>query len=269
MTRARTIVFVHAHPDDEVFLTGATMARLAAEGHRVVLVTATAGDRGLTAAVGRAGLGQVRALELTRAAAALGCFEVHPLGYADSGMDIATVPESGFARVPVEDVALRVAGIVTEAGAEVVCGYDRAGGYGHPDHIQVHRVTRRAAELTGTRLLEATVNRRALQTVLRLAAPLLPNEAQYRPASLDARFTSPEEITHSIRAGRHIMAKQRALAAHASQATGGENERLAALLLRLPRPLFTVLLGREWFVEPGRPPGAKARHFFDDVPPPA
>lgn len=247
---SRVFAFVHAHPDDEVLLTGATMARLAAAGHRVVLITATNGERGLAATGGADNLGALRANELTRAARALGCAEVHPLGYPDSGLDPRNATVDAFCRQPVEEVAARMAQILTTIQADVVCGYDRAGGYGHPDHIQVHHVARRAAELTETRLLEATVNRRALQHLLRVAAPLLPKHPQYRAASLDGRFSHPNEITYVIRAGRYIATKRDALAEHASQASGGDHERLAAILLRLPRPVFSIVLGREWYIEP-------------------
>lgn len=259
MTRARTVVFVHAHPDDEALLTGGTMARLAAEGHRVVLVTATDGEKGLAAEhVGEgSSLGEVRAGELSAAARALGCADVVRLGFPDSGL-VPDPQAQTFCTLPVEEVATSLADVLTSVGAEVVCGYDAAGGYGHPDHVQVHRMTRRAAALAGTPLLlEATIDRRALQAAVRLAAPVLPRESQYQAASFDGRFAEPASITHRVRVGRYSTAKRRALQAHASQATGGTEERLAAWLLRLPGPAFRAVLGREWFVEVGRSPGRR------------
>ena len=116
----------------------------------------------------------------------------------------------------------------------------------------MHHVARLAARSTNTRLIEATVNRVALQRLLRVAAPLLPNEPQYRPAALAGKFSHPREIAHVVRVGRHVTAKRQALAEHASQAGGGDERRLAAILLLLPGPVCSVLLGREWFLEDGR-----------------
>jgi LmbE family N-acetylglucosaminyl deacetylase len=264
MSRSRTVVFVHAHPDDEVFLTGGTMARLSAEGHRVALITATNGERGLAAddLAPDGELGAVRASELARSARALGCHEVYPLGYPDSGLQPSDGAPDVFSRLPVEALAAQVGRLLTDLRADIVCGYDRAGGYGHPDHVQVHHVTRRAAQLAHTRLIEATVNRLALKRLLRVAAPLLPAEPQYRPASITGRFSHPSEISHVVRVGRYVAAKRDALAEHASQAGGGDERRLAAILLRLPGPLCSVVLGREWFIEDGHPRPARLPRLF-------
>ncbi len=251
--RARTLVCFHAHPDDESLLTGGTMARAAAEGHRVVLVVATGGEAGLTEpVVDSAELGRRRRDEVVRAADALGVARLIQWAYPDSGSDPDRTAVEGFCHRPVEEVAQRLAGVLREEHADVLTSYDPSGGYGHPDHLQVHRVGRRAAELTGTPLLEATVDRDLLQRVLRLVAwlPGLPSDfaadrfaAAYRPGS---------EITHRIDVRRHCGAKRAAMAAHASQARGGRDDRTLQVLLRLPRPLFRLVLGREWYVEPGR-----------------
>src|SRR3954447_21136397 len=86
--RVNTAVFFHAHPDDEALLTAGTMAMLAAEGHRVVLVVATAGERGLAAIPPGEALAEARMTELYRSAAALGSARVVQLGYGDSGLSI-------------------------------------------------------------------------------------------------------------------------------------------------------------------------------------
>jgi LmbE family N-acetylglucosaminyl deacetylase len=150
-----TLVTFHAQPDDEAIATGGTMAKAAAEGHRVVLVTATAGECGEVAPgllhEGET-LAERRLLELKKAAAILGVARVEPLGYRDSGM-MGTpdneVPGS-FWMTDVEEAARRVADILAEERAEVITIYDSTGSYGHPDHIQVHRVGVRAAELAGS-----------------------------------------------------------------------------------------------------------------------
>lgn len=201
-----TLVSFHAHPDDEALLTGGTLARSCAQGHRVVIVCATDGEMGLAsaAALGDArgtrtggGLGSLRREELQRAAAALGCTEVRFLDYPDSGFTppkpgsdtppsdtppssvppidtppIDTPPSSvppPFSQVPTAEAAHRLAAILVEVDADAITIYDPAGGYGHPDHVAVHEVGVAAAAFAGTPIvLEATVDRRLLAAVLRV-----------------------------------------------------------------------------------------------------
>ena len=245
-----TIVAFHAHPDDEALLTAGTMARLAAEGHRVVLVVATAGERGL-AAPGQGPLGEVRSAELYASARALGCARVEILGYRDSGLD-GDAP-GGFATADTGAAAARLAAILREENADLLTVYDPAGGYGHPDHVQVHRVGVAAARLAGTRVvLEATVDRDLLLRALRLVSLVY----RFPPgfvSGLERAYVSGTEITHRVRVGRYAAAKRAAMTAHATQATGGDAVRTLAWLLRLPRPLFRVVLGTEWYVRRDRP----------------
>ena len=139
----KTLVFVHAHPDDEALLTAGTMARAAQEGHRVVLVVATDGGAGLSASsIANEDLAEVRRAELEVSAAILGVAQTVHLGYADSGLD--GLAEAGFARQDRFTIAKRLAAVFDEVGADVVVGYDPSGGYGHPDHLQVHRTVRAA-----------------------------------------------------------------------------------------------------------------------------
>ncbi|HET9077640.1 MAG TPA: PIG-L family deacetylase [Acidimicrobiales bacterium] len=251
-----TVVSFHAHPDDEALLTAGTLARAAAEGHRVVLVAATAGGVGLASSevADGADLAGLRWDELRRAAAAIGCHEVHLLGYEDSGMDgCAGSDERAFSRAPVDEAAGRLAGLLEAAGADVLTVYDPAGGYGHPDHVQVHRVGVRAAELAGTPVvLEATVDRRNLLRVLRVLAALHLTPPDWRPQRFAAAYAEPGRITHRVDVGRYASAKRSAMAAHASQATADEGVRTLAVFLRLPGPLFRLVFGHEWFVERGR-----------------
>ena len=261
-TVRRTVVSFHAHPDDEALLTAGTLARLAAEGHRVVLVVATAGEAGLASRAHARDLGARRRRELAASAAALGVSRVEVLGYADSGW-VGRRPgapvaggERAFARVPVETAAAELARLLVEERADVLTTYDAAGGYGHPDHVQVHRVGRRAAELAGTPLvLEATVDRRLL---LRVARPLARLARVLRlPAvpDLSAAYTDRADLTHRVDVRDHLAAKRAALRAHASQAGADDGARTLALLLRLPGPVARRVLGTEWFREPGRVPG--------------
>ena len=265
-----TLVSFHAHPDDEALLTGGTLARAAAEGHRVVLVTATAGGAGLSSDGKGAdhSLADRRHAELATAAAALGCARWELLDYEDSGWGEppdgserrATVP---FSALDPSGPAQRLADLLREERADVLTIYDAQGGYGHLDHVQVHRVGVLAAELAGTPVvLEATVDRGRLR---RVAAVMrwLPGVSRLVPAGgFAASYVARAELTHQVDVRAHLGAKRAALAAHASQATGGTSVRTMTLLLRLPRPVLGLALGREWFRERGRAPGAP---LLDDV----
>jgi LmbE family N-acetylglucosaminyl deacetylase len=257
---AFTLVSFHAHPDDEALLTGGTLARAAAEGHRVILVTATFGEAGLAGSQGDLGARRLR--ELERSAAALGCAQVICLGYPDSGSSGPLAEDSFAAREP-EEPAHRLAEILRAEGADVLTTYDARGGYGHRDHVQVHRVGARAAELAGTLVvLEATVDRTALRRVATVLARVPGLSGLIPPDRFAGSYCAPEELTHRVDVRRHLAAKRAALRAHWSQAGGGASIRTVALLLRLPSPLFAAALGREWFREVGRQPGGP---LFDDV----
>ena len=266
--QSRTIVFFHAHPDDEALLTGGTMARLSAEGHRVVLVTATAGEKGLSSKelTTSTALGDVRLAELLASAKALGCARVVVLGYADSGSSTidGTFAQDAFATVSVEEAAGRLAELLLEEAADVLTTYDRAGGYGHPDHVQVHLVGAQAARLAGTRLLlEATVDRSLLQRALSFGRWFAPRTADFDPSRFDSLFSAPQEITHRVDVAPYLNSKRAAMSAHHSQSTTDAGiERGLAWMLRLPKPLYRLVFGREWFIERGRHPGERP---VDDI----
>lgn len=252
---------LHAHPDDEALFTGGTIARCAAEGHRVVLVVATAGERGLTGA-GAESLGDRRRSELGRAAAALGVARVVELGYGDSGLTGA-LPPGSFCAEPIETAAERVAQVLLDEHADALTVYDAAGGYGHRDHLRVRAVGLAAAERAMTPLvLEATVARESLQRGLRWLNRLGLRPGGMTAAALDRAYVPRASVTHEVDVRRWVPQKRRALAAHASQTTGGTDVRTVALLSRLPLPLARVVLGREWFVEIGR---SAPRHPLDDL----
>ena len=276
---AYTVVSFHAHPDDEALLTAGTLARAASEGHRVVLVTATDGGAGLAAAAdsGGPGLGSKRLAELRRAGAAIGCHDVRYLGYRDSGPTPAGPTPTGpadpgpdtFSRADTEVAATRLAAILAETGAHVLTIYDPAGGYGHPDHVQVHRVGVRAAELAGTQVvLEATVDRRPLVRVLgvlerlRILGRLGVDRREWSAARFAGAYADPGRITHRVATRRFAGAKRRAMAAHATQAGADEGVRTLAVFLRLPRVVFAQVFSHEWFVERGRTPATPP---LDDI----
>ena len=269
----RTLVAFHAHPDDEALLTSGTMARAAAEGNRVVLVVATDGGLGLASSefIGASDtkLGSVRMAELRVSARALVTARVETLGYADSGLGPETPPDPPgrvrFVRADPEEAAERLAAILREEQADVLLTYDANGGYGHRDHVKVHHVGARAAELAGTpRVLQATVPRDLLLRGIRLAAKVYRFPPEFEPSSFERAYSASAVVTHRIDVRRYASQKRASMRAHASQssADGGADRTLAAFL-RIPRPLFDLVFGREWFVDAARPAGSGvARDVF-------
>ncbi|QTZ93946.1 N-acetyl-1-D-myo-inositol-2-amino-2-deoxy-alpha-D-glucopyranoside deacetylase [Streptomyces auratus] len=158
---SRRLLLVHAHPDDESINNGVTMARYAAEGAQVTLVTCTRGEEGEVIPPELAHLapdrddtlGPYRVGELAAAMAALGVTDHRFLGgpgrYRDSGMMGAPQNErpDSFWQAPLDEAAAELVAVIREVRPQVMVTYDPDGGYGHPDHIQAHRVAMRGAEL--------------------------------------------------------------------------------------------------------------------------
>jgi LmbE family N-acetylglucosaminyl deacetylase len=259
-----TLVAFHAHPDDESFLTGGTLARTAAEGHRVVLVTATDGERGLAAAADGTGaaLADVRQRELEAAARALGCARVVRLGYGDSGLMPDAGSPAGFADADVDEIAARLVAILVEEHADALTVYDPQGGYGHPDHVQVHRAGTRAAALAGTPVvLEATLDGDLVDIVLRLLRLVRNPLSRAVPLGGRRLYTPRRALTHRVDVSQHLAAKRSAMSAHVSQQRADTSVRMLTRFLRLPTPVFNRVFRREWFVEQGRLPGP----LLDDI----
>ena len=175
------------------------------------------------------------------AADALGVHRVVSLGY----------PDGKFSTIDIGTAAEALAVILREESADAVTTYDQVGGYGHPDHVHVHRVGAAAARRAGTPVvLEATVDRRLLLRGVR-AMRFLPRALRVTAEQFSQSYTPHAEITHRVDVRRQLGRKQAALAAHRSQRVGG-SRRTVDFLLGLPSPLTRPVLGREWFVEPGR-----------------
>ena len=245
---ARTLVAFHAHPDDESIIMGGTIARATAEGHRVVLVFATRGDVGeVDDGVLDPGeeLSQRREAEARAAARILGVERVEFLGYRDSGMvDTATTAESGsFWSADVEDAAARLAAILREEQPDAFTAYDERGGYGHPDHIQVHRVGMRASELEPRgRVYAATFNRDHWLELFATLGDTLPEDLE-RPDPAEMELGVPgERVTTTVDVSDYLEPKRAAMAAHASQ-IGPES-----FFLALPDDAFRGIFGTEWFI---------------------
>ena len=241
-----TLVFCHAHPDDEALLTAGTMARAAAEGHRVVLVVATDGAAGLTSAHLRDGLADVRRAEVEQSARILGTARVVHLGYADSGLE-GTVT-GGMVGEPVEEIAARIAEVAAEEAADVLVGYDAAGGYGHADHRHLHHAVRSAAISTRVRLFEATLPREPIAAAARIAASARVTPRDFDPREFAQAWTPRRDITHRVDVRAHLDAKRASMRAHASQAEADGATRTLGVLAGLPAPAFGWLLGTEYYV---------------------
>lgn len=240
----QTLVFVHAHPDDEALLTAGTMAKAVRAGHHVTLVVATDGAAGLTSSAFRDGLADIRRAELLQSAACLGVQDVRWLGYGDSGLHGEYA--DGFAGADIDEVADRIAGIATDA--DVLVGYDPAGGYGHPDHRHVHRAVRRAWFATRARLFEATLPREIIRWSTHTAAALRLAPPGFDAEEFDRAWTPSHDITHRVNVRTVMAAKRAALRAHASQAHADGTIRTLGILSRLPTPLLSLVLGTEYYV---------------------
>jgi LmbE family N-acetylglucosaminyl deacetylase len=271
------LVSFHAHPDDESITTGGTIARANAEGHRVVLVVATGGEHGETPDDLAAGelLADRRRAETTRSAEVLGVDRLVWLGYRDSGMtgwETNGHPES-FVSADVDAAAERLAAVLREESADVLTSYDWHGNYGHPDHVMVHRVGSRAAELVADelpalRVFEATMNRDFMARLFAEAAALGiiidpdgtgeewdPNG----PADDGNPFGMPEaELTHEVDVAPYIGQKRASIACHRSQVTD------SAFFLEMPEEAFARAFSTEWFIERGVHAGLSSRWLFDD-----
>ena len=159
-TNQLTFMAVHAHPDDEIFGTGGTFARLSHEGVQTVLITATRGEAGEIFDPNMseeektytfAHLAEVRERELAAAVAALGISQQRYLDYRDSGM-VGTADNANpasFHQAVLDEAVKRLVRYIREFKPQVMATYDPWGGYGHPDHVQAHRVAVIAYEAAG------------------------------------------------------------------------------------------------------------------------
>ncbi len=262
-----TLVCFHAHPDDESIATGGTMILAADDGHDVVLVLGTRGEEGEPVpGVLDEGepLWRRRVAETHEAARRLGATRVEFLGYQDSGMMGEPTNDNPdcFWQADLDEASDRLATVLREVGADVLTIYDDHGGYGHPDHIQVHRVGVRAAEKVGvTRVFESTMNRdhirramgeRAgdfevdLEVAAEGASEVTEEEVERMRRATEEEFGSPEAlITHAVDVRSVIDRKRSAMRAHESQIAPD------SFFLAMPDDVFTGAFGTEWFIALG------------------
>ena len=237
---SRRLLLVHAHPDDESIGTGATMAACAAQGAHVTLVTCTRGELGEIippelAYLGTGDrLGEYRAGELAAACAALGVADHRFLGgpgrWRDSGM--MGLPSNQlpgcFWQADAGEAAAELAAVIREVAPQVIITYDANGYYGHPDHIQAHRVTRRAVQAAAdpgadgapwrvAKLYATAMPRSVLAGAIRLG-PDAPARFTQAGSVADLPFgVADEQVTTEIDGTGRLAAKVAALRSHATQ----------------------------------------------------
>ncbi len=253
--RPLTLMAVHAHPDDEATGTGGLLARSAAEGIRTVLVTCT--DGGCGDGPGGVKPGEpghdpaavvaMRQDELAKSCAVLGVDHLELLGYADSGMmgwpnnDAA----GSFWTTPVPTAAAKLAELIRHYQPDVVVTYDENGFYGHPDHIQAHRITMAAVAETGlpAKVYWTTAPRSKMDEFGKIMKELGADweDPDDEDGPLSEVGLPDEEITTWLDTRAYGGQKYDALAAHASQS---EN----IFFLRMGKERFTELMGIETFV---------------------
>jgi LmbE family N-acetylglucosaminyl deacetylase len=265
-----TLVCFHAHPDDECIGTGGTIARASAEGHRVVLVVATNGEFGEVPpdlADGETLVAR-RRVETQRSAAVLGVDRIVWLGYKDSGMTgwpQNDDPQS-FLQADVDEAGERLAEVLREERADVVTVYDWHGNYGHPDHVKVHHVGHRAADLADTpAVFEMTMNRDAVLKLMLAAREAglaaAPNDEDFDPngpADDGNPFGMAEsELTHAVDVTPYLDKKRESLRCHASQVTD------TGFFEQMPEDMFRATFGTEWFIKKGGQPPVRPGWLFE------
>ncbi|MGH8906934.1 MAG: PIG-L family deacetylase [Egibacteraceae bacterium] len=255
------LLCVHAHPDDESLLTGGVLARCADEGIRACVVTCTGGERGHMASVGMdpRRLSADRREELRRALDILGVGPPRLLGYVDSGTagDAGNDDEASFWRAPFDEAVGRMVAQIRELRPDVVVTYDAFGVYGHPDHIQAHRVTSIAVEAAEVaalypwagpawrvrKLYQTAVPKRAIAWLNAwLAGQGVPSPFGAATRAEDLTFgASDERVTTTIDVSRWFERKHAAMLTHASGL--GPN----SVLANLPEAVARQAAGQEWF----------------------
>ena len=228
----RRLLLVHAHPDDESIATGGVMARYAAEGARVTLVTCTRGEQGEIVPpdlrhLGARELADVRVEELAEAMRRLGVTDHRFLGpYEDSGMMGTPENERGpaFWNADLDEAAAHLVKVIHEVRPQVVVTYDENGGYGHPDHIQAHRVAMLAVARAAPEWEVAKVYQIAWGGPEQRRREAADYEAAGRPGGFDlpdpARAHHPPAApTTVVDIAVHLDTKLAAIAAHRTQVT--------------------------------------------------
>lgn len=234
MINQQSLLLVHAHPDDETINNGATMAKYVAAGARVTLVTCTRGEEGEVlipelshlASAHNDSLGEHRVEELANAMKILGVTDHRFLGsWRDSGM-MGTEPNNrpdAFWNANVDEAARELLKVILEVKPTVMITYDTNGGYGHPDHIQAHRVAMRAAELARAagweiqKIYWNTIPRSVIEEGI-AAMKAIGSDFMGVEKAEDFPFAQPDEkVTTVVDGNAFVEKKMAAMKAHATQ----------------------------------------------------
>lgn len=263
---ARAIVFVHAHPDDESLGTGGSIARYAADGAHVCVVTCTNGELGEIAYVPdlgpvddvRARLGEVRTAELVEACRRLGPIDLRMLGFHDSGM--AGTPENDdpkvFVNQELDAAAGKIVAIIRELRPQVLVTYNEIGLYGHPDHIRAHEAALKAVNDAADpsygsgepHLIEKVYYTAVPKSLLKAGRELWSEMAGDHPdeffdeQEIERIATDDDVITTAIDVSAYVDRKFYALEAHRTQL--GTTERFLAI----PQEYRNLAFGTECYV---------------------
>ena len=238
VSAAKRLLLVHAHPDDETINNGVTMAKYAALGAQVTLVTCTRGEEGEVLVNELANLasdkddklGEHREIELKDAMDELGIKDFRFLGapskkWRDSGMmgTPANDRDDVFWQADLDEASNELVKIILEIKPQVLISYDEFGGYGHPDHIKAHRVAMRAAELAAnqgwqvSKIYWNTMPRSVIQMGIEKMKEVGSDFFGAESAD-DLPFAKPDELVSTVvNAPEYVPAKLAAMKAHATQ----------------------------------------------------
>jgi N-acetyl-1-D-myo-inositol-2-amino-2-deoxy-alpha-D-glucopyranoside deacetylase len=275
LTAPLRLLLVHAHPDDESLWTGGTIARYAARGVQVTVVTCTLGEQGEIIPANLAELaveaadqlGGYRAGELRSACAALGVTDQRFLGgigrWRDSGMagDPANEHARAFVRGPLDEQVAALREVIAEVRPQVMISYAENGGYGHPDHIRAHEITMAAAAGTSevARVFH-TVRSRADVTTGVTELTMLQGLPYRLPEPGELAVVPDDVITTVIDIEEHLPAKLRALRAHATQISVWQDNGHSAYALS--NGIAQPVCAREHFVLASGPGMGAAADLF-------
>jgi len=283
MNRKRTLCFIGAHPDDETFGLGSTLAHYAAAGVKVYYVCATRGEVGmnkLNQLQEFESLAELRSAELSCAAKILGLAEVVHLGYRDSGMlgtNDNNHPEA-LAAAPLDEVSERIVKVIRSLKPDVVVTHDPIGGYRHPDHVAVHNATVKAFEVVGDHFKYAEVGpafqpqklyfhvfpRNLLKITVKLM-PFFGQDPRHFGQNKDVDLTSLAAVDFPIHAVIHptkaaVRIRNEAMLCYTSQSGSGPPRRNLLFLIRR-------LLGQRDSFMRAYPPDKRGREhdLFENV----
>jgi N-acetyl-1-D-myo-inositol-2-amino-2-deoxy-alpha-D-glucopyranoside deacetylase len=286
MNRHKSLVFFGAHPDDESFGLGATLAQYAASGVRTYYVCSTGGEAGTVEPrylEGYDSIKELRAHEMECAARVLGLARVYHLGYRDSGMPGSADNErpGSLVRAPVDEVTEKMVRIIREIQPDVVITHDDSGSYGHPDHIATNRAAVRAYYAGGDpeqypdagiafqpgKLYFGIRPHKLMKMMIRLM-PLFGQDPHHFGRNKDVDLTKIAEMEYPIHAvirlnKGSVETRNQAVACHASQSSGPGRSGLFRFMEMMSR----IRGPRDYFFRLHPPPNSnrKEKDLFEGI----